>query len=91
MSGRWKGVFGATRALAQAAGVIASRWPSGDNEKGTPDKNLVGRTKRAPVRARKKQREWQICGRRSRDSRGRQVNPTGPERLAASFDDLLTG
>ena len=38
MSGQWKGVWGASRALAQAVGVIASRWPAGDKISGPLDK-----------------------------------------------------
>ena len=38
MSGRRQGFFGASRALAQAAGVIAGRPPTVDNISGTLDK-----------------------------------------------------
>lgn len=38
MSGQWKGVFGASRASAHAAGVIASRWPAVDKISGDLDK-----------------------------------------------------
>lgn len=42
MSGLWKGVLGASRALAQAVGVIASRPPAPDKLSGPLDKELAG-------------------------------------------------
>lgn len=55
MSGQWKGAFGASRVLAQAAGVIASRPPAVDKIFGTLGKKSAGSDNPAPVRVRNKQ------------------------------------